>query len=205
MASLILAGGVLAYEKVQASRAKRAEEKAHKAAWFSELEAENAARLKRLQEKTCFCDSSDWDARRGGGCPLHGGGVGGSGREEEGRRDVGDNLMRRESEVEREGAGPMRTDTFATTGETENEILDGYARGDYGRDRDGDADSERPLVVPDVRGVMPVYRDEMGGREMDKGCGKRTLKERVLRRKKRDCAQGMGTGMGTGMEGRIGR
>lgn len=194
MASLILAGGVLAYEKVQASRAKRTERKAHNAARFSELEAENAARLRRLQEKTCFCENSDWDSRRGGGCPVHGGGGETGGRREggfvSGERDSF--VRRRESEGRVDGAaGPRRTDTFATTGETENEILDGYAKGD------GDGDSERPLVVPDVRGVMPVYRDEKGGMEMDKGCGKRTLKERVLRRKRRDCAQEMG------VEGRV--
>ncbi|KAI4176652.1 MAG: hypothetical protein LQ343_000943 [Gyalolechia ehrenbergii] len=221
MASLILVGGVLVYEKVQASRAKRTAHKAHNAARFSELEAENAARMRNLQgnKGCCLCYSGlpDWD-KRVDGCPVHGAGakkegvvdakVGGREGEREKRRSsegreggrrglvlhgVEGRLRGFEgSESEREGNGPRRIDTFAMTGETENEVLDGCVRDGDG---DEDANSEGPLVVPDVRGVMPVYREGKGGKEKDKGFGKRTLKEKVLRKKKRDS--------GGGMEGKV--
>ncbi|KAL9000067.1 MAG: hypothetical protein Q9188_005746, partial [Gyalolechia gomerana] len=161
MASLILVGGVLVYEKVQASRAKRTAHKAHNAARFSELEAENAARMRNLQGKGCclWCYPDDWD-KRGDGCPVHGTGankegvvdakVGGrEGEREKRRSSEGREAGRRGSVLhgvegtlrgfegsEREGNGPRRIDTVAMTGEMENEVLDGCVR-----DGDGDEDA----------------------------------------------------------------
>ncbi|KAL8918773.1 MAG: hypothetical protein Q9208_007170 [Pyrenodesmia sp. 3 TL-2023] len=239
MASLLIAGGFLTYEKIAAKRAKRAERKAEKKAYdrkrFSELEAENAARIRALQEKTEFCGRSDWDRERGGGCGGGGGGVPAAGRNMGGgpaaqatlnggdaqggqqpvldRREEGEDADRsvegRTSEEARRGRRtsqeenpfaatttspssipssipfdsaqsytpqqPLnqhdlnRAPTSATTGSTENTLLDSYARS---HEQD---DAERELQVPDVRGVMPVYRD-------DKVCRK-SLKQRVLRRR----------------------
>ncbi|KAL8743972.1 MAG: hypothetical protein Q9184_008049 [Pyrenodesmia sp. 2 TL-2023] len=234
MASILIAGGYLAYEKVAAKRAKKAERKAEKKAYdrrrFSELERENAERIRALQEKTEFCGRSDWDGERGGGC---GGGGGGGGvpaagmRNGEGQARSGDRpaaalegQVRREEGVDAvrlagrksgetrrtsqenpfatttlpSSSTPSsssahlqpqpqqlhhqqdhnrdnlnRTPTSATTGSTENHVLDNYARSRE------EADGERALQVPDVRGVMPVYRDE-------KACRK-SLKQRVLRRR----------------------
>ena len=69
MASILLAAGILSYESVKKTRAKRAEKRASHTSRFSELERENAARIARLQGQTCFCQTSDW---RGGGCETHG-------------------------------------------------------------------------------------------------------------------------------------
>ncbi|KAL8780543.1 MAG: hypothetical protein Q9213_006409, partial [Squamulea squamosa] len=58
MASLIFAGGVLAYEKIKSSKAKKTARKAH-----------NAARYSDLQSSTCTCSSTEKENRRG--CPVH--------------------------------------------------------------------------------------------------------------------------------------
>ena len=69
MASILVAAGVLSYESIKKSRAKRTERKAFNETRFSELERDNAARIAQLQGRTCFCQTSDW---RGGGCETHG-------------------------------------------------------------------------------------------------------------------------------------
>lgn len=69
MASILFAAGLLSYDSIKKSRAKRAERKAFNTTRFSELERENAARIAQLQGHTCFCQTSDW---RGGGCETHG-------------------------------------------------------------------------------------------------------------------------------------
>ncbi|KAM0798844.1 hypothetical protein BDR22DRAFT_890962 [Usnea florida] len=69
MASILFAAGVLSYESIKKSRAKRAEKKAFNDSRFSQLERDNAARIAQLQGTTCFCQTSDW---RGGGCETHG-------------------------------------------------------------------------------------------------------------------------------------
>lgn len=185
MASLLFAGGILAYDKVQESRAKKAAQKAHNHARFSALEADNAARMRTLQEKTCSCD------RSGQGCAMHPAllpayeAIGEHG-EEGGRKARREDTMAAAGEMDvvdgEQRQRSRRTDSFATTGDTENELLDGYASGGHGGGRE---EEEGPLVVPDVRGVMPRSRDEP--------C-KRTLKERVLRRKK-EGGEGKGDGV----------
>ena len=69
MASILFAAGILSYESIKKSRAKRAEKRAFNSSRFSELERDNAARIAQLQGTTCFCQTSDW---RGGGCETHG-------------------------------------------------------------------------------------------------------------------------------------
>lgn len=71
-------------------------------------------------------------------------------------------------------SSPRRTDTSATVGEAENRVLDEYAR-----PREEEQDGE--LMVPDVRHVVPKYKEDP--------C-KRTFKERVLRRNKKEGCQG---------------
>ena len=66
MASLIIGAGVLAYDRIKTAKEKK---KAHNNARFTELEKANAERISNLQQKSCFCQSSDWT---GGGCPEHG-------------------------------------------------------------------------------------------------------------------------------------
>ncbi|KAI4087344.1 MAG: hypothetical protein LQ344_006838 [Seirophora lacunosa] len=181
MASLLIGAGYLAYEKASSARAARAERaaerKRHNAARFAALEAENAARIRALQEKTYFCRSSDWDGARGGGCGGATGapeGVGGDDNTR-GRRGSGGE---EEEGIEGEGLGRRET-----TGETENAVVDAYYK--------EEEEERRELVVPDVRGVRPRVREEQP-------CAKRTLKERVLRRKRKE---GCGAVKRTGVVG----
>lgn len=69
MASILIGAGILSYESIKKSRAKRAQKKAFNTTRFSELERENASRIAHLQGQTCFCQTSDWT---GGGCDIHG-------------------------------------------------------------------------------------------------------------------------------------
>ncbi|KAL8925384.1 MAG: hypothetical protein Q9172_002264 [Xanthocarpia lactea] len=57
MASLLVAGGVLAYEKIKESKAKKHARKAH-----------NAARYSDLQSSTCICSTPEKNTV---GCPVH--------------------------------------------------------------------------------------------------------------------------------------
>ncbi|KAL8858120.1 MAG: hypothetical protein Q9178_005297 [Gyalolechia marmorata] len=57
MASLLFAGGVLAYEKIKESKAKKHARKAH-----------NAARYSDLQSSTCICSNLEKNTV---GCPVH--------------------------------------------------------------------------------------------------------------------------------------
>ncbi|KAL9598094.1 MAG: hypothetical protein Q9219_004725 [cf. Caloplaca sp. 3 TL-2023] len=164
MASLIIASGALAYDRVQKSRAKRSAAKAHNLARFSELERENAARMQDLRaKKMCFCQKrSDWRAGEGG-CPVHDPDEGEAGRGGGGEKKV------------------RGTDTVGTTGETEGKVADGGCfEGGGGLEK---GERERELVVPDVRGVRARYRDEIEGEGVG-GKKNRGWRERVLRRKR---------------------
>ncbi|KAI4265380.1 MAG: hypothetical protein L6R38_009465 [Xanthoria sp. 2 TBL-2021] len=57
MASLLFAGGVLAYEKIKDAKAKKVARKAH-----------NAARYSDLQSSTCTCTTLEKNTP---GCPVH--------------------------------------------------------------------------------------------------------------------------------------
>lgn len=70
MASLLIGAGILSYEAIKKSRAKRAQKKALTTTTFSDLERDNASRTAHLQgHETCSCQTSDWT---GGGCDIHG-------------------------------------------------------------------------------------------------------------------------------------
>ncbi|KAL8805985.1 MAG: hypothetical protein Q9182_001642 [Xanthomendoza sp. 2 TL-2023] len=60
MASILFAGGVLAYEKIKESKAKKVAKKAH-----------NAARYSDLQSATCTCDTGVEKEAGSKGCPVH--------------------------------------------------------------------------------------------------------------------------------------
>ncbi|KAL8679000.1 MAG: hypothetical protein Q9186_004684 [Xanthomendoza sp. 1 TL-2023] len=61
MASILFAGGILAYEKIKESKAKKTAKKAH-----------NAARYSDLQSATCTCNSLvEKEAGGEKACPVH--------------------------------------------------------------------------------------------------------------------------------------
>lgn len=60
MASLLFAGGVLAYEKIKESKAKKTAKKAH-----------NAARYSDLESSTCTCNTAEKESGTSKGCPIH--------------------------------------------------------------------------------------------------------------------------------------
>lgn len=73
-----------------------------------------------------------------------------------------------------EGQGIRREDTSATTGTTENALIDSYH--DEARERDEE------LMIPDVRHVVPPKYEDVRMRK-DGGPCKKSVRERVLRRK----------------------
>ncbi|KAI4117071.1 MAG: hypothetical protein LQ338_007616 [Usnochroma carphineum] len=182
MASLLFAGGILAYEKVQEKRAKKvAARKAHNAARFSELEAENAA---AREKKSCSCGGSEGWA----GCPVHDPALLAS--EKRGtaasRRDIrhDDDERERIDQTPGRRRGGGEGDMFATTtttggtGESSSPGHDSHrSPAGFGTRREEEED-EGPLVIPDVSGVMPKYREEEVKR--------RGFKRRVLGKKNKE-------------------
>ncbi|KAL8989681.1 MAG: hypothetical protein Q9169_008309 [Polycauliona sp. 2 TL-2023] len=178
MASVLLAGPVLAYEKFKESKAKRAARKADKASRFSDLEEENRKRIEALQKNTPFCNTSDW---QGGGCPVQcpsdpnrGSDRLNSTRQED--RQDGEETQTTVSDPHLAGEQDIRRgDTFATTGTTENNIIDSYHHEAQER-------RNEELMVPDVSHVMPLKYEDV---RMRKGGGpcKKSLAEKVLRKK----------------------
>ncbi len=115
MASLLFAGGVLAYEKIKDAKAKKAFRKAH-----------NEARYSDLQSSTCTCGSSSIE--KGGeerdvkGCPVHDLALRKRGLKEEERRER-EELVRGEREGEKEmGKGDVKE---AYDGDEEGDGLGG--------------------------------------------------------------------------------
>ncbi|KAL8994678.1 MAG: hypothetical protein Q9169_005408, partial [Polycauliona sp. 2 TL-2023] len=170
--------------KFKESKAKRAARKADKASRFSDLEEENRKRIEALQKNTPFCNTSDW---QGGGCPIQcssdpnrGSDRLNSTSQEEDRH--GDEDIRTTVSDPQHSDPPLaggqdirREDTFATTGTTENNIIDSYHHEAQER-------RDEELMVPDVSHVMPLKYEDV---RMRKGGGpcKKSLAEKVLRKK----------------------
>ena len=117
MASLLFAGGVLAYEKIKDAKAKKAFRKAH-----------NESRYSDLQSSTCTCGSSsvekDGEERDVKGCPVHDPALRKRELKEEERRER-EELVRGEREGEREkGKGDVKEEKRAYTGDEEGDGLE---------------------------------------------------------------------------------
>ncbi|KAL8730223.1 MAG: hypothetical protein Q9166_004200 [cf. Caloplaca sp. 2 TL-2023] len=149
MASLLLAGGVLAYEKIKESKAKKVAKKAH-----------NAARYSDLQASTCTCPSTgSSEKQKTWGCPVHDpahvgmqGGITGDGRGEK-----VDGERRSEESPRRQSIGKAGTVVH-------NDDLDGEGRRRY---------DDEPPRNEDIAGSEPVARKGFKRRvRRDRGKGK---------------------------------
>ncbi|KAL8664280.1 MAG: hypothetical protein Q9202_003230 [Teloschistes flavicans] len=194
MASLLIFGGITLYEKYQSRRRSKHPSPSSPnhptSPSFATLEKANAERIAALQQNTCFCARSDW---AGEGCAVHD-----RERFEAGLRRGMEAVVREEGGLgeggEAEGEGPPAYEAQPSPAPAQaNRNTRAAAargrRGGGGARGEGDGnEEEEPLVVPDVGHVMPPrYEDVHDG---EKPC-KRTLKERILRRKGGCAREGM--------------
>ena len=175
MASLIVIGGMLAYDKIKATRSKRRASKSTSED-FSALEKQNADRIAALQSKTRFCDRSDWS---GSGC-------GARKKEQEqvpSYTESQQSHTRGPGEGEGEGGRRRPAPTYGSPSSSSTSLVNATANGgNGGRSRQGGEEDETPLVVPDVGHVMPPRYEDVHANPDGTAC-KRTLKQKVLRRK----------------------
>ncbi|KAL8966001.1 MAG: hypothetical protein Q9183_003572, partial [Haloplaca sp. 2 TL-2023] len=135
MASLLVFGGMLAYDKVKETRSKR---RASKSKDFSAQEKQNADRIAALQSKTPFCDKSDWS---GSGC----------GSQEKEQEQVPSYTESQQSHT-REGEGGRRrpAPAYESPSSSSSSLVNATANGrNGGPSRQGEEEDETPLVVPD--------------------------------------------------------
>lgn len=123
MASLLFAGGLLAYEKIKDVKAKKQARKAH-----------NQSRYSDLQSATCVCTSLEKD---GEGCPVH------DLRRKRLEGEEGDGEEEREGEKVDEGVGrgkaeeaPPRYEDVAAASAAAPNGVNGRIRG-KGKEEDG--------------------------------------------------------------------
>ncbi|KAL8872415.1 MAG: hypothetical protein Q9174_001947 [Haloplaca sp. 1 TL-2023] len=172
MASLLVFGGMLAYDKVKETRQKRRASK-NNSKDFSALEKQNADRIAALQSRTPFCNRSDWS---GNGC-------GSQGREQEQVPSYTESQQSHVREGEGEGGRRRPAPAYESSSSSSSSLVNATAnRRNRGQTGQGIEDDETPLVVPDVGHVMPPRYEDVHVNQDGTAC-KRTLKQKVLRRK----------------------
>ena len=150
MASLLFAGGVLAYEKIKDAKAKKAFRKAH-----------NESRYSDLQSSTCTCGSSsiekDGEERDVKGCPVHDPALRKRGLKEEERRGR-EELVRGDGKGKGDVKEEKRPYTGDEEGDGEQPLVDTSAPGTVV----GEESDPPPPKYEDVAAARPVgFKDRI--------------------------------------------